>query len=68
MAPAWRGCPGKRARERADIRRALQVRALSKLSPLADWPHGYAAWVVSTWMQVEHEVQTMAAAEREVTR
>jgi len=51
----WQGCPGKRAFERQDVRAALVVRGMAKMSPLSDWPHGYASWVASTWQQIDME-------------
>jgi len=60
----WRGCPGKRAMERHDIRAALVVRGLSKMSPLADRPHGYASWVATTWQQIDMERAKFEDAER----
>ena len=60
----WRGCPAKRAMERQDIRAALVVRGLSKMSPLADWPHGYASWVATTWQQIDMERAKFEDAER----
>jgi hypothetical protein len=50
--------------ERQDIRAALVVRGLSKMSPLADWPHGYASWVATTWQQIDMERAKFEDAER----
>jgi hypothetical protein len=50
--------------ERHDIRAALVVRGLSKMSPLSDWPHGYASWVATTWQQIDMERAKFEDAER----
>lgn len=55
----WPECPGKAAFKRNDVEGALTVRGMSTMAPLADWPHGYAAWVVETWSTIEAEKQAL---------
>lgn len=53
----WRGCPGKRAFERRDIRQALFLGNLAAMSPLEGWPVRYTAGPVLTWMQIRSDRQ-----------
>lgn len=47
----WPKCPGLVSNE--DVEDALMVRGLSKMAPLSDWPHGYAARIPMTWAEIE---------------
>lgn len=51
----WPECPVQATFKRHDIDDYLLVKSLAAMSPLKDWPDGYAAHVADTWAMVDHE-------------
>ena len=45
LGVVWPGCPVREIMRDARIQAALGLDNARKISPLADWPHGFAAWV-----------------------
>lgn len=60
----WEGCPAKLAYQHPDVVDAVTLRGLSRLAPLADFPRGYAARVVDTWMMLDAEEAALRAEDQ----
>ena len=64
MGVAWDKCPSSYLRT-PEINYAMDLYSAAKVSPLADWPDGYACWVREYLCAIEAAVKERQATDAE---
>lgn len=53
LGEPWPRCPLAEAELDDDLMAVLRLRRMAKLNALSDFPEGYSAGAVTTWMRIE---------------
>jgi hypothetical protein len=61
----WSRCPVREVLDDSRMTAALQVERQSKISPIANWPSGYAAWVPEYVCAISAAREERASSEAE---